>query len=243
MTGFEKSNWEQSEYSQEYLNDADNYLQERTTLLRILASFYRNFASVGGAKRILDLGCGDGVIAETLYSQDKGMEIVVTDGSRDMLEAAKVRLTGLPVSEFCHMTFEEMIAGKFTRTPFDFIASAFAIHHLELAHKTRLFKRIIELLKPGAYFLNLDVVLSEHTTYTDWYYRLWEEWITNRQQCLGLKESLAHVPEQARTKPENHYDTLQSQLNALSAVGFKEVECHYRYGLFSIYGGRKPLAA
>jgi len=240
MSTFERSNWGQSEYSKDYRDNSDNYLQERTTLLRILASFYRNFVKGNERKRILDLGCGDGVLAETLYAQDKAIEITGTDGSRDMIEAAKIRLQGLPINELCQISFDEIIQGQFRRSPFDFIVSSFAIHHLDLPHKIMLFQRIIEMLKPGAYFLNIDVAETNYMPYTNWYYVLWKEWIITRQRCLGYQESFAQVPEQARAKPENHYDSLPSQLTALGSAGFSEIECHYKYGLFCLYGGRKP---
>jgi tRNA (cmo5U34)-methyltransferase len=243
MSEFEKSNWGRPEYSREYRDHSDNYLPERATLLRMLASFYRHFVKGNGLKRILDLGCGDGVLAKTLYEQDQEIDITVTDGSQDMIEAAKVNLSGLPVSEFCQVTFDTIIQGQFTRPPFDLVVSAFAIHHLDLAHKTLLFQRLIELLKPGAYFVNIDVAEPNHPPYADWYYVVWKEWIIYRQRCLDHPESFAHVPEQARVRPENHYDSLESQLIALGSAGFSEIECHYKHGLFSLYGGRKPLAA
>jgi tRNA (cmo5U34)-methyltransferase len=242
MSEFERSNWAQPEHSREYRDNSDNYIQERTTLLRMLASFYRHFVKGKGLKRVLDLGCGDGVLAKTLYEQDRGIEITVTDGSGDMIKAARLNLSGLPVSEFCQITFDAIINGQFARPPFDLAVSAFAIHHLDLARKALLFQRIIELLKPGGYFVNIDVAETDHPPYTDWYYVLWKEWIIDRQQCLKSTESFADIPEKARAMPENHYDSLQSQLTALGSVGFSEVECHYRYGLFSLYEGRKPLA-
>ena len=50
------------------------------------------------------------------------------------------------------------------------------------------------------------------------------------------------MPDEARAKDENHYDALAGQLDALVQAGFAEVECHYRYGLFSVYGGQRPAA-
>jgi tRNA (cmo5U34)-methyltransferase len=240
MSEFERSGWSQSEYSREYRESADHYLPERRTLLRVVSSFYRRFVSGEGKRRVLDLGCGDGILAETLYAQDAGIEMVVTDGSKDMLDAARARLLGLPVVEFCQITFEEVIAGGLVREPFDLITSSFAIHHLDLAGKATLFRRIIELLRPNAYFMNVDVVLSDREPYTDWYYQLWQEWIVDRQKSLGLEGGFEHVPGEARAKPENHYDSLGSQLEALRSVGFVDVACHYRYGLFGVYGGKRP---
>ena len=101
MNEFENSNWNKADYSQQYLDEADIYIPERENLLRILASFYRKFIVRDKKKRILDLGCGNGILSKTLYNQQGSMEIIVTDGSKDMLLAAKKELKGIPVKEFC----------------------------------------------------------------------------------------------------------------------------------------------
>ena len=240
MSGFEASGWSQAEYAEQYRDQADHYIPERSTLLKVVSSFYRNLVRGPAKVRALDLGCGDGILAGVLCAADPAIEMTVTDGSSDMLDATRVRLRGRPVSEFCQITFEDIIGGGFQREPFDLIVSSFAIHHLELAQKAMLFRRVIALLVPNAFFLNVDVAVSDHPSYTEWYYRLWGEWIVDRASRLGLDQAFAHVPEEARAKPENHYDPLQDQLEALRSAGFVDVACHYRYGLFALYGGQKP---
>ncbi len=240
MGKFEQTGWGQPEYSREYRDNSENYIQERRTMLRILSSYYRCFIGTGGEKRVLDLGCGDGIIAEMLCAQDGRARIVVADGSEEMLKAARERLAGLPIFEFRRITFEELIAGGFVPGEFDFIVSGLAIHHLHEADKEKLFSRVFEMLGTGGHFLNMDVATSPHDPYVDWYYGLWKDWIRDRESGKGTKESFAHVPDRARKNPENCFDPLQSQLGALSRAGFAAVECHYRHGLFAIYGGRKP---
>ncbi|MFX1443676.1 MAG: class I SAM-dependent methyltransferase, partial [Promethearchaeota archaeon] len=220
MHEFEKSNWNKAEYSNKYLDNADIYIQERENLLNIVASFYRKFIKDTKKKRVLDLGCGNGILSKTLYMQKGGMEIVVIDGSKDMLTAAKKELEGMPISEFCQISFEEIIQGKFKRGLFDFIVSSFAIHHIELPQKKKLFKRIFEMMYSNAYFLNIDVVLSNYKDYNEWYYDLWKEWIICRQKLLNLNNSFEQIPEEARNKPENHYDLLNAQLDSLKSIGF-----------------------
>jgi len=38
---------------------------------------------------------------------------------------------------------------------------------------------------------------------------------------------------------ENKPDVLEEQLNALKEHGFKDVDCFYKYGIFSVYGSKK----
>jgi tRNA (cmo5U34)-methyltransferase len=38
---------------------------------------------------------------------------------------------------------------------------------------------------------------------------------------------------------DNRPDTLDDQLNALKSIGFSSVDCYYKYGIFTVYGGKK----
>lgn len=72
-----------------------------------------------------------------------------------------------------------------------------------------------------------------------WYRVLWSEWIRENQTKLDTKKSFEYLPEQYKDNPDNHPDKLQMQLDALESVGFSQVDCYYKYGIFSIYGGMK----
>ena len=254
MSGFDESGWGGAEYDQEYRDSADIIIPQRATLLRIVASFFQTFTAQdrsgwavtddAAPVRVLDLGCGDGILTEALFSlSGTGMrtpDFTLMDGSAGMLQAARKRLAGLAVSEYCQVTFEDIIAGTFRRPPYDLIVSSFAIHHLVSEQKAALFRSLYKLLVPGGFFLNTDVVLSDYDPYTEWYYTLWRRWIAARQRNLGLSEDLTTITEEASDKEENHYESLDAQLDALTRAGFANVTCHYRYGLFAIYGGQRP---
>lgn len=241
MSEISLDNWSQSEYAKEYRDNSDRFLQDRATLLRIAASFTRAFLPPQGS-RILDLGCGDGVLSLVVSRALPAAEIVAADGSPEMIAAARDRLQTRPISAFHCIRFQEIIAGHFNEAPFDCIVSSLAIHHLLCDEKAALFHALIPLLTPGGYFLNADVILPEQDAYSDWYYALWQEWLLEREAAEQAQESFAHVPARARNNPENHFDALSIQLDALRTAGFREVECHYRYGLFGIYSGRAPNA-
>ena len=92
MEDFNKSNWAKAEFSQEYRDNADVYIVERSRLLKILKSFYRHFLSEKEQKSILDLGCGDGIITQELFKVDNSISATLVDGSEEMLNSAKERL-------------------------------------------------------------------------------------------------------------------------------------------------------
>jgi tRNA (cmo5U34)-methyltransferase len=230
-------NWSQPEYAREYRDNSDFYIQDRATLARVMGSYARAFLESVPRPRLLDLGCGDGAVSSTLHGALPHAEILAADGSADMIAAARSRLAGLPV-EFREISFEEIIAGGLTGAHFEGIFSSLAIHHLPMEGKAALFRALRALFQPGGHFLNVDVVTSDAPEYTDWHFALWREWIMENQRKLHLEESFENIPDRARGKVENRFDPLSAQLAALREAGFSDVECHYRYGVFAIYGGR-----
>ncbi len=83
-------------------------------------------------------------------------------------------------------------------------------------------------------------MLPSCSAYENWYYELWREWIEARQRRFGLHDDLTKIPAEARQNPENHFQDLESQLAMLTQAGFRDAECFFRYGLFGIFGARKP---
>ncbi len=154
-----------------------------------------------------------------------------------MLAAAMNRLSKYSIESFVLVRFEDLIDEAVDLGRFDFVISSFALHHLESPQRRTVFSKVWNMLLPDSYFVN--VVLPATEIYEDWYYNLWREWIHSHENRVKLNASFGHVPDEARVRPENFYDILESQLEDMCNVGFMEVACHYRYGLFGIYSGRR----
>lgn len=56
---------------------------------------------------------------------------------------------------------------------------------------------------------------------------------------LSEKNKHDNLPQVYKNKSENKPSSLLSQLSILENVGFKDVECYYKYGIFVLFGGRK----
>jgi tRNA (cmo5U34)-methyltransferase len=247
MSEFEKSEWAEKNHAQEFMENADIYIVERNRLFEILKSFYRYFLGneiTDRTIRILDLGCGNGALTMELLKVDKGMQATLVDGSSEMLNNARGRLKSYDDLTYMHETFQELLKKESEgfdplSSDFDFIISSLAIHHLYTEEKKSLFKYILQHLNKGGYFLNIEVVKAPAEELENWYRVLWREWIEENETKINPKESFGYLPEQYKNNPDNHPDSLESQLNALKSIGFKKVDCYYKYGIFSIYGGRK----
>ncbi|HEY2650920.1 MAG TPA: Sua5/YciO/YrdC/YwlC family protein [Solirubrobacteraceae bacterium] len=112
--------------------------------------------SGSGARRILELGTGTGATALPLLKRHPGSTLVGVDVSADMLAAARDRLPGDRVELRVGRLEDELPSG-----PFDLVASALAVHHLDGGEKARLFQRVREVLAPTGRFVLADVVLPD----------------------------------------------------------------------------------
>ena len=240
MEDFNKSNWAKVEFSQEYRDNADVYIVERSRLLEILKSFYRYFLTEKEQKSILDLGCGDGIITQELFKIDNSISATLVDGSEDMLNSAKERLKEFKKINYIPASFQEILGKDILHRNFDFIISSMAIHHLTMDEKISLFRKVYAHLHPKGYFLNIDVVLSPDENLEKWYLLLWKEWIDERKKSLGIEgDFFDDIIDRYKNNKDNKPDTLENQLNALKDIGFRNVDCFYKYGIFTMYGGRK----
>ena len=240
MTEFNKSKWANAEFGKEYIDNADIYIVERRRLLEILKSFYRHFLSERGQNRILDLGCGDGIITHGLLKIDDSISATLIDGSEDMLNKARERLKEVKNIQYIHASFQELLEKDILNSKFNFIVSSMAIHHLTMEGKRSLFRKIHSYLNGGGYFVNIDVVLAPTDPLDIWYMELWQEWMDEKKALLDIKgEPSTDIVKRYKDLEENKPNTLNAQLNAMKEIGFKDVDCFYKYGIFTIFGGKK----
>jgi tRNA (cmo5U34)-methyltransferase len=238
MSKFEKSRWADSDFSQNYRNEADIFLPFRHQFIQVTKSLYEYFIDSNIEAKILDLGCGDGLFIQELLKTFTPANVTLVDGSFEMLKAAKKRLGNNPNISFIESSFQDVLAGKSLPEGFDFIHSSLAIHHLTLDEKKKLFAYIHELLYQGGCFINYDVVVPPSEKIENWYLAIWKKWIEGHPDKGGSKASL-NIPEQYKENPDNTPDTLKSQLEALEEIGFNDVDCYFKFGIFSLFGGFK----
>ena len=238
MSDFDSSQWAESEFSEEYRKHANDYLPDRFKLIEIVKSFFRHFIDEVDAPSVLDLGCGDGLVVHELLKSDDRIRATLVDGFSEMLESAKKRLADFRDLQIVQATFQDLLEDDPLQSTFDFIFSSFAIHHLETAEKKALYRYIHHHLNADGFFLNLDVVLAPHQDLEEWYLSLWREWISANVDS-SKKPDLLSIPQQYKDNPDNFPDTLSLQLEALQEIGFKNIDCFYKYGIFTIFGGKR----
>ncbi len=106
--------------------------------------------------RILDLGTGTGETARRLLAAHPDASLVGLDDSAEMLGHAAAALPAERVELRQGRLQDELPAG-----PFDLVASALCVHHLDGPGKAAFFRRLRDVLAPGGRVAIADVVVPD----------------------------------------------------------------------------------
>jgi tRNA (cmo5U34)-methyltransferase len=226
----------------------DTFLRERQQLLPMLdvqeALIERLFErSERPLRQFLDVGAGDGAMTRLLRRVAPSAEAVLVDYSEPMLARAEQRLGAaggwravrgdLRDSAWC----EALPAGGY-----DAVVSGMAIHHLPAARKRELFAEILELLEPGAMFVNMDFVAIAGPLAG-----LYDEQMVANAVAAEHHHGGARSDEQIERElladgDDDQPDGLQEQLQWLADVGFEQPEVHFKWAEAAVYGAVRPAA-
>lgn len=238
MTQFETSRWAESEFSQNYRDAANIFLPFRSTFIEMTKSFFEHFISQNTQAKVLDLGCGDGLFIQELLKSFSPAKVMLVDGSNEMLDAAKERLSEATNLLFSQASFQDLLSNDPINETFDFIYSSLAIHHLPFEEKKNLYAYIYNHLSTGGCFVHYDVVVPPTEKLEKCYLSIWRQWI-KEHPAIKKRKALIGIPEEYKDNKDNMPDTLDSQLSAMEEIGFKDVDCYFKYGIFSLFGGFK----
>ena len=217
----------------------DTYDADRRVLIPCFDDFYGTAAEVAalgrsshpGPRRVLDLGAGTGLLTSVLAGALPEAEFVLLDEAPAMLERAVERLAPLGdrVSTVVADLRDPLPGG-----PFDVVASALAIHHLDDAGKADLYRRATDVLAPGGVLINAEQVAGPTPALDARFKAQW------REHCRALgatDEILAGADERmAIDLPAS----VPEQLAMLDRAGLADVACFFQSWRFAVIAGWKP---
>ena len=108
----------------------------------------------------LDLGTGTGILTHRFLGRFSASKVVAVDGAQAMVELATSRLGALADRVTFDVCDFRRLPSALEDRSFDVVMSAYALHHLNCADKRQVVQRALELLKPGGWFLNADLVVA-----------------------------------------------------------------------------------
>jgi SAM-dependent methyltransferase len=210
----------------------------------------------GHPTRILDLGCGAGVLMLTVLEAFPQVEVTGIDLDPTVLWLARARLRGfgarcrLIMTDFLEPAWTGLIDGSL-----DAVISSQTFHMLGGQRLAPLYKQIGEILRPGGIFVSADHVRSDSPAIQGAWERqrreardeevqpdaddwddFWREYSGALDLDLGvIRRRLYGGHEQG----ENERLPLVWHLNRLLESGFCSAECFWRSEFDAVYGGER----
>lgn len=206
-------------------------------VIRSVAAAWRPLPS-----RILDLGCGDGVLGRMLLDEYPAARVVFADFSEPMLEKVRGLVGSDPRAGIVNADFSAPgWAGKIEQEkPFDLIVSGFAIHHQPDERKQSLYAEIHGLLSDGGVFLNLDQVSSATAPIGELFDSFFLENMRRFVEEAGPGITMSEIENAYyRDKKENIPAPVGTQCRWLHETGFQDVDCFFKTFELALFGGRK----
>lgn len=114
------------------------------------------------ALRAIDLGMGTGYFSERFLEEFPNSRVLGIDGAPAMIELAKARLKSLKSRvEFVVGDFRKLQELAHDAGTVDIVFSAYALHHLSRSDKETVLRQVVELLVPGGWFINADLIVAD----------------------------------------------------------------------------------
>lgn len=237
-----KDAWGREEKVKHFVERADLFVPRRRDQIEFIVQLIPHEPSA--SIRVLDLGAGQGTLAEAVLETFPNSRVVCLDGSTVMMKIGRGRLgkyqnrVSFVLEELDNPSWLKSIDGKF-----DAVVSSLAIHHLSDRRKKALFREIWGITKEDGAIIIADLVKAESRFLEQRY-----EWVlieTIRKQAreiVGIERTYEEVEAKHREAQRTSGDrpaSLRAQLRWLKQAGFVDVDCFWKHACFAIFGGFK----
>ena len=237
-----KSKWQTKELSTAFLEGVRGAIPAADLQLSVIGKVVRLWCVT--PSRILDLGCGNGILGRFLLDIFPSALGVFVDFSEPMLDAARKNLDNVLQTCVLQADFStpQWIDVVTSHQPFDVVVSGLAIHHQPDERKKELYAEILDLLSPGGIFLNLEHVASFSTAVK----KLFDEFFIDHLHDFHARsdpaESRQEIADRYYLRPdkkENILAPVEEQCRWLRNLGYRDVDCFFKIFELALFGGRK----
>jgi tRNA (cmo5U34)-methyltransferase len=198
--------------------------------------------------QIVELGCGEGLLAAALLSAFPRARYLGLDGSETMRRQAAFRLKGAAARASVE-PFDLAAADWLARVRgAGLVVSSLCVHHLDGHAKKGLFAEINELMQPGGALLLADIVEPAAPRARAFFADSWDRAVGEQAMArsgsyeLRRRFEAEHWNYFRYPDPVDRPSSLFEQLLWLREAGFAAVDCFWMYAGHAVYGGYKPVA-
>jgi tRNA (cmo5U34)-methyltransferase len=239
------SGWNESD-SQTYREIADVAVPQRQEMTATLVAAVPFTA--GEAIKILELGSGDGQLAEALLTVFPRATLTALDGSESMRHETSKRLAlfgdrvRVAALDLAALDWWDRMFGA------DVIVSSLCLHHLSDAKKQYFYKAAAERLSARGALLIADLIDPQHPAARRLAADRWDAQAKQQAEALGRPELFRQFVD-ARWNHfrfpdgEDHPSALFHQLVWLRHAGFAAVDCCWMNAGHAVFGGFKQAGA
>ena len=179
--------------------------------------------------RVLDLGCGPGLIAERVLTEFPRAELTLLDLTPEMIDAARLRLHDSSRVAYRIGDFRVDDIGS----SYDVILASLSLHHMEVRERPEFARRMCRSLTTGGQFITSEVIIDESVSVREKQYQAWRQFMTSQGED-GEAWYQKHLA-------KDHPVELAAWLRQLSTAGFTSVGCFWRYLNFAVVSATKDL--
>lgn len=230
------TNWQRQDVTEHYLEQVRGGIpfgaEQAQIMLQVVNHFNPN------PKKIIDLGCGNGFLAEILLKSYPESTAVLLDHSEPMVEAARKHMKDYRNRcEIIHGDFSNFILEHVKPQSIDCIISGFAIHHLTNEKKKELYKEIYNILTDGGIFINVEHTASATPKIEELYDELFIDHLAGHNH--RNREDVSAEYYSRPDKEDNILERVDIQVNWLREFGFNHADCYFKWMELAVFGGVK----
>ena len=207
-------------------------------LLKLMSSVKK------GELRFLDIGAGEGLISQAVLEKFPKAKATCIDRDEGTVKRGAERLRHFGVRvQFIMADIDKSGWAEDLHKTYNIVVSAYTLSHIDDDKKECVYRRIYEVLDPGGALFVLDRVSSPSPEAEKLYEAIREEHVRQKLE-VKLEEKLPKKEFHEIFAAAPGSDTslsapLENQLRMLTQIGFKNVDCYWKFLNFALFGGYK----
>jgi len=173
--------------------------------------------------RVLDLGCGNGVLSQLVLKKLPNAYVVGFDMTPKMIEAYEENLSP-------YRGRYELMLGDYRfdsiGSNYDIILAGLTLQHLTWGERKDFYTLIYDILNPNGLFILNDIIIDEDWDTRNLQYSSWMKFIASNGEDPDFWLD-KHMTKDYPVTLEDHFKWLEQ-------AGFSKMDCYWRFYNFAI---------